>query len=450
MRTDQLPCRNCRVLALCYCVTAVVAAVASPATAQLQFESEPIDYLNAPVHDRVAQLQQDLDAGQSELAYEGSQGYLAAVLRLLDVPQSSQALVFSQTSFQLRKISPQRPRAVYFNDDVYVGWVQGGDVIELAAVDPRQGAIFYTLDQERTERPTFVRDRGQCMTCHASSRTQGVPGLLVRSVYADEDGRPQLGSGTFTTDHTSPFSERWGGWYVTGTHGKLRHMGNVISRDRRNPEAIDVQSGANRTDLDNLVETAPYLTPHSDLVALMVLEHQTQMHNYITLANFETRHAVHYDHIMNQALGRPEDYQSESTSRRISSAVEKLVRYLLLCDEFPLTSPVAGTSAFAAEYSARGPRDSRGRSLYQLDLSRRLFKYPCSPLIYSAAFDHLPSQTKRQVYRRLFDILFSREQDDDFGHLASADRTAIREILLDTKPDLRRQFAAFEQSAGGP
>ena len=408
---------------------------AGPAAAQLQFESEPINYQDAPVHDRIAQLQQKVDDGEIQLSYEGRRGYLRDVLRLLEVPPSSQALVFSQTSFQLRKISPHRPRAVYFNDDTYVGWVQGGDVIEFAAVDPQQGAIFYTLDQQRVSQPKFLRDRGQCMTCHASSRTQGVPGLLIRSVYADADGRPQLGSGTFTTDHRSPFTERWGGWYVSGTHGKLRHMGNCISRDRSNPEAIDIESGANRTDLKEFVDTTPYLKPTSDIVALMVMEHQTQMHNYITLANFETRHAQHYDRIMNKALGRPEDYQSESTGRRIVSAAEKLVRYMLLVDEFQLTSPVKGVSEFAAEFSSLGPLDSQDRSLRQLDLSSRLFKYPCSYLIYSDAFDSLPALVKQEVYRRLLEVLSGSDQDAQFEHLSSADRTAIREILTDTKPD---------------
>jgi hypothetical protein len=414
---------------------AVVMLVAAPAAAQLQFESPPIDYQTAPVHDPVARLQQRIDAGEVELDYDPRHGYLPDVLRLLDVPVSTQGLVFSQTSFQLRKISPRRPRAIYFNDDTYVGWVQGGDVIEIASVDPRQGAIFYTLDQDRVTHPRFLRDRGQCVTCHASSRTQGVPGLLVRSVYADADGRPQLGSGTFTTDHRSPFRQRWGGWYVSGTHGALRHMGNVISPDRDNPEEIDVQRGANRTDLAELVDTTPYLASTSDIVALMILEHQTQMHNYITLANFETRHAQHYDQIMNKALGRPEDHQSDSTARRIAVAAEKLVRYMLFVDEFPLSSPVKGVSGFAAEFSAGGPRDGHDRSLRELDLNGRLLKYPCSYLIYSDAFDGLPPAVKQVVYRRLLEVLTGTEQGGDFAHLSPADRSAILEILRETKPD---------------
>jgi hypothetical protein len=217
-------------------------------------------------------------------------------------------------------------------------------------------------------------------------------------------------------------------------------MGNVFSADRRNPEAIDVDAGANRQELKGLVDTSPYLQSDSDIVALMVLEHQTQMHNYITLANFETRHALHYDQIMNKALERPDDCRSESAKRRIGAAAEKLVRYMLFVDEFKLKSPVAGTSEFAAQFPARGPRDGQGRSLRELDLTGRLFKYPCSYLIYSESFNSLPPPVKQQVYDRLVQVLSGDDRSSEFAHLSPADRTAVREILVETKPDLRERF----------
>ncbi|MGE3779498.1 MAG: hypothetical protein AB7F89_20080, partial [Pirellulaceae bacterium] len=242
-----------------------------PVVGQLMFEAAPIDYHEVGANDPVARLQKRLDAGEVTLAFDKWHGYLPAVLEQLQVPVSSQGLVFSQTSFQLRKISPSRPRAVYFCDDVYIGWCQYGDVVEVSAVDSQLGAVFYTLEQEESSRPRFVRDKGQCLTCHASSRTQGVPGHLVRSVFADRGGVPLLGSGTFTTDHTSAMAERWGGWYVSGTHGDQRHMGNVMVQNKRDPESLDREAGANVVDLSKLVDTTPYLSPHSDLVALMVL-----------------------------------------------------------------------------------------------------------------------------------------------------------------------------------
>lgn len=408
----------------------------SSADAQLEFESAPINYNTTPTHDPFQVLRSRIERGDVTLTYDDEHGYLRAVLEHLDVPISSQMLVFSKTSFQLRRITSQRPRAVYFNDDVYVGWVQDGDVVEISAVDPQQGAIFYTLSQEKSERPQIKRDRGQCIVCHASSRTSGVPGHLVRSVYPSRSGQPFFGSGTFTTDHRSPFKERWGGWYVTGKHGEQRHMGNVVVTDRDHPEVLDIDYGANVTDLSDRLNTGPYLSPHSDIVALMVLEHQSRMHNLITRANFTTRTAQHYDDVMNKTMDRPADYRSESARRRIESAADKLVEYMLFADEVPLTDAVSGTSDFAAEFSARGPRDSQGRSLRDFDLANRMMKYPCSYLIYSEPFDGLPEEVLKHVYQRLFAVLSGQDDSDRFDHLTMDDRRAILEVVRETKPNL--------------
>ena len=419
------------------------------ASAQLEFEGAPINYDSAPVDDRVSQLQQKLDNGEASLKWDDKHGWLPSVLKQLDVPQSSQLLVFSKTSLQLRRIMPSRPRALYYSDDTYIGWVQRGDVVEVSTVDPRQGAIFYTLKQEVTESPKFVRDRGQCLICHASSRTKGVPGHLVRSVYPSRDGQPHFGLGTITTDHSTPFEKRFGGWYVTGKHGDMRHLGNAIADDNRR-DPIDPEPGANLESLGRLVRTSPYLQPGSDLVSLMVLEHQSQMHNFIARASFETRRAKYHDEVMNKALKRPNGYTSESTGRRINSAAGKLVEFLLFSDEFRLTSPVAGTSDFAQEFSAQGHRDSKGRSLRDFDLQTRMFRYPCSFLIHSAAFDALPPTMLDVVYGRLIEILNASPGSSDeaapFDHLSSADRIAIREIMVETKPEFRERLTAISKA----
>ena len=417
-------------------VGCVALLFANTAAGQLDFESEPINYASTTPTDRVHALATKVERGDAQLDYDDKSGYLLAVLKELEIPISSQMLVFSKTSFQLRRITAQRPRAVYFNDDVYVGWVQNGDVVEISAADPQLGAVFYTLRQEQAERPKIVRDRGQCIVCHASSRTSGVPGHLVRSVYADKSGQPFFGSGTFTTDHRSPFKERWGGWYVTGTHGKQRHMGNVISTDRDRPEDLDMEAGANITDLSDHVNTSPYLSPHSDIVALMVLEHQSRMHNLITRANFEAKSAHHYDEVMNKAMDRPTGHRSDSAKRRIDSAARKMVEYMLFADEFQLTDPVNGTSAFAEEFAARGLRDSKGRSLRDFDLSTRLMKYPCSYLIYSDTFDALPDEVKSRALQRLYDVVVGHDNSDTYAHLSTSDRKAIFEIIRETKPNL--------------
>jgi hypothetical protein len=412
----------------------VVGAVAVRASDD--FERDPIRYSTAAENNPASRLQQRLKDGSATLAYEKHFGYLRSLLTELRVPQSSQMLVFSKTSMQRSRICPQTPRAVYFGDDVYVGFCQAGSVLEVSAVDPNLGAVFYTLDQKAGGRPTLVRQNDACLLCHGSSQTRGVPGHLVRSVFPDQHGEPVLSSGSFRIDQTSPLARRWGGWYVTGTHGKQTHLGNLVLKDRREPEQVENLGGLNVTSLKGRIDPAAYLTPHSDIVALMVLEHQGEMHNQITRANFLGRLALHEEAALNRELGRSPEYHSETTYRRIKSAGDPLVKYLLFSGEATLTDPIQGTSGFAAEFVERGPRDLKGRSLRDLDLRTRLFKYPCSYLIYSPAFDALPGEVKDYVLRRVHDVLTDRDYSRDFENLSAGDRRAILEILRETKSDL--------------
>lgn len=412
----------------------------SAAAQRSSYESPPIDYIKAAVDDPVARLAAQLESGQVDLTFDRQHGYLVSVLDALEIPISSQTLVFSKTSLQRNRISPRTPRALYFNDDVYVGWCQYGDVLELAATDASQGAIFYSLKQDRNRKPELIRDQGQCLSCHASSRTQYVPGYLIRSVYSDSDGQPILNRGTFTTDQTSPFSERWGGWYVTGQHGAMQHMGNRFYSERESNDS-EVESAGNLDTLDGLVSTKPYLTPHSDLVALMVLEHQTQMHNAITAANFETRQALHQSFQMNRFLEREAGFISDSAQRRINGSAERVLRHLLMCDEFVLQDPVSGSSRFAEEFMTKGVKDKKGRSLREFDLKEQLFRYPCSYLIYSPAFDGLPDEVRGRVLAKLAEILLGTEQSDDYSHLSPSERQDILEILRDTKPEFAKLLA---------
>lgn len=401
-------------------------------------DSPPIEYSQTPPTDVVAQLKQQLDSGEVKLEWDEQHGWLPSLLKLLDIPTSSQLLVFSKTSLQTTKISPKRPRAIYFNDEAYVGNVQFGDIIELSAVDARQGAMFYSLDQSRSDSPRLRRTSDKCLACHDTRRTQSVPGFLVRSVYPSRSGHPHFELGTTTTDQTTDFRERFGGWYVTGEHGELRHRGNVIadiSNDKNNAQPpIDAEAGANVTDLSSHFNTDRYLSPHSDLVALMVLEHQAQMHNFITRATYEARRVEHYDATWNKMLDRPADFRSEVSERRIVAAGEALLEYLLFSGEYRLTSPIAGTSEFAAEFQSLGPRDSKGRSLRDFDLETRLFKYPCSFLIYSDSFAAIPANMREYIDRRLEEILSGEDQSPEFAHLSREDRTAIQEILAETLP----------------
>jgi hypothetical protein len=135
-----------------------------------------------------------------------------------------------------------------------------------------------------------------------------------------------------------------------------------------------------------------------------------------------------------------------STTGGLPSHLRDLVRdfvdYLLFIDEAPLPSPVKGSSTFAQEFAARGPRDSRGRSLRDLDLTHRLLRYRCSFLIYSDAFEALPAAVKNLVYERMWEVLSGRDTNKVYARLSLADRRAIVEILRDTKKGLPDSFRA--------
>ena len=415
-------------------VLALLAALAIRSQAQ-EFERPPIEYSKSQPNNCVSQLIERLESGQAKLSQEEGLGYLRSLLKELNVPASSQMLVFSKTSLQRQCITPRTPRALYFNDEVYVGFCDKGEMLEISAADPQLGAVFYTLEQESLARPQITRDLDNCLICHGSSQTKGVPGHVVRSVYADASGMPIFSSGTFRINQNSPLKQRWGGWYVTGTHGPQPHLGNLIAT-RQEPEDVDNSAGMNLTDIADRFASDSYLTPHSDIVALMVLEHQAEAQNLITQANFQTRQALHYEASLIKELGKPAGERWDSTKNRIGNASESLVEYLLFCEEAALTHKIEGTTSFAADFMGRGPRDKQGRSLRDFDLERRLFKYPCSYLVYSPAFEGLPPDAKEQVLLRLWEILSGKDQDAKFAHLSPADRTAILEILRDTLPDL--------------
>lgn len=411
------------------------ALAAGPAAAQIELERPPINYLKATPDDAVAQLQKRIVSGEVRLSFDSRFGYLPSVLEQLKVPASSQVLVYSKTSLQVKYISPRSPRAIYFNDDAYVGWVKGGN-LEVSAVDPQLGANFYLLEQQAADKPRFQRQTYECLQCHGSALTRDVPGHMVRSVHTEPDGHQLITAGSFLTDHTSPFKERWGGWYVTGEHGTQRHLGNLIVRRSDDLKNLNLEAGANARDLRPWMESSAALTGHSDIVALMVLEHQANLHNRITRASFLARGLLLEEQQANRESGRPLDQLSAETELRLREAAESVVEHLLFVGEARLTDPVTGRSGFAEEFAGRGPRDARGRSLRDLDLRSRMFKFPCSYLIYSRAFDELPPVVKDAVYRRLWDVLSAHPPLEKYGHLSAADRAAIVDILQDTKSDL--------------
>ena len=385
----------------------------------MPFDDGLLNYYKATVHDPITELQAFLDSGQATLHFSEKHGYLDSVLAELKIPKSSQVLVFSKTSFQRERISPATPRALFFNDDVYIGFIPGSPMMEVSTADPKLGGVFYTLDQNSRSKPKFTR-QDQCLECHASAKSMGVPGHLLRSFMTDESGVVELNSGISEVNHRTPIEERWGGWYVTGKHGNQTHRGNLLGKAAFAKQAKNPHHLGNLTDLRQFCNLAPYPGTNSDIVALMVLEHQIHMHNFITRLREETELTLAaYGHI-----------------NYVTNIAESFLKYMLFTEEAPIKSRIEGSSSFAKDFEGLGPFDSQGRSLRHFDLETRLFTYPCSYLIYSKSFDALPEKLKSYLDQRLYDILTNKDESPNFAGIPRKTKRAIFEILATTRKDL--------------
>ena len=388
-------------------------------------EHPAIRYADTEPNDEVMRLASEIRRGATLQPTEPDR-WLRAVLDALDVPPASQLLVFSRTGIQRTVTGPERPRAIYFNDTVVVGYIPGARHLEIAAHDARQGVQFYTIDQTAAV-PEIVR-RTTCLSCHVSSNTLEVPGMIARSMVTGEDGEvlPQLGS--YKVDHRSPLSQRWGGWFVTGTYvspayAGVAHMGNVTTTPH--PRRVGAAAATSNEVFIRWTARDPapagYLSADSDIAALLVFDHQMHATNLLTRLQWEARVA--------------QTARGPGAEDRVDELVAELVDYFLFVGEAAPPGEVIPREAFATAFMTRGPRDRHGRSLRELDLQRRLLRYPCSYMIYSPAFDGLPAEVRNAVYERLHAVLSGAVTGPSYAHLSHSDRLAIAEILRDTKPD---------------
>jgi len=364
----------------------------------------------APV-DPVAALAAELESGGTPLAFAPSaKGYTPDLLRRLKIDDDTQVLVFSKTSLQQNFIGPGTPRAIYFNDTVSLGYIPGAPLIEMWAVG-RDGAMrFYTLKNTQAAGARPEADADKCKICHAGLHP-AAPGPLMMSVSTRPDGI--VSQYSLFTDGRTPIAERWGGWYVTGRHGDMRHRGNVAA-DAAAPASP--QAGQNLMSLAGRFDPARYPRQTSDIVALMTLEHET---GFLNLAgDIQARVAFH------------------SALATIDKAVDDLADYMLGIDGAVLSAPVVGASGFAERFAAQGPKDGNGRGLRDVDLRSRLFRYPLSYMIYSTAFDALPAEAKDKLYHRLADVLTGKDRSAKYLSLPAEDRAAAFDIVAATKPGL--------------
>lgn len=425
LRPDRVACALTRLALIPALLLFVFAPLRSTAedfqgsTHQVPYDDEVIKYTGEPSNDPVAQLAKKIESGEVKLPWDEKFGYLPGLLDLLHVPKSSQTLVFSKTSVQRSEITPSNPRSLFFNDDVYLGYIPGAPVMEVSAVDPKLGGVFYSLEQEKVRKPKFTRE-SDCLRCHSGPRSLGVPGHLMRSIGTDLTGELDALTEIEGIDHCTPLADRWAGWYVTGQLGGQTHRGNLVGPEAFARHAQDPSYLASLNDLSCFFDPSKYLMPGSDVVALMVLEHQAHMHNYITRLNYEARIMLSmYGHI-----------------RYLKHQEDAFLRCLLFTEEAPLTAAISGNPEFTRAFAAPGPRDHLGRSLRDFDLQTRIFLHPCSFLIYTASFDSLPAPIHDHLLERLYAILTGADEDPQFARRTPEERQAILEILRETKPGL--------------
>jgi hypothetical protein len=342
---------------------------------------------------------------------------------------------------QFELIQAATPRAIYFNDDAYVAWVPGTNFIEITAMDSAVGPVFYTLPNRDPTTTAFDRETLRCLTCHDtfSMMGGGVPRFLFMSSPVTAKGEPLTTEISKETTDATPIRDRWGGWYVTGKPDTSAHLGNIQLNGTVPPTAEIASLKLNRPgtldNLDRLFDTHPYLTDHSDIVALLVFEHQVYIEDIITRANYKSRTMLARQNDNQPVDARTFDELSPKAKVMVKAMLEPLVKALLQVDATQFPCKIAGNSGFDHWFQAQGPRDPQGHSLRELDLTTRLFRYPLSYMIYSVGFDGLPAYAKDYVYRRLADILSGRDQSAPYARISPADRATSLEILTATKPD---------------
>lgn len=397
------------------------------------FERSPILYSETASDDAVARLAREIETGDWVVGPLDGKSFLKAVLKKLEIPEESQVLVFSKTSLQNSLINQRNPRAIYFSMDAYVGWVPGGKV-EVIIEDKKLGPVFYTIDPPMGDRPAkILRATDSCLQCHATSRTSGVPGMFIRSVVPDQNSFAILSAGTSLVTDSTPLKDRWGGWYVSGSSDHP-HLGNRWIPDSKLEGGELPPEVSKHEDLSELIDTGKYLQPTSDIVALMVLEHQCRTHNLMTKAKMGYQRARYFQ----KSYSEGEDLDSEEgmSWKTADSSAKEIVKAFLFTDEVdPGGDGVDGSKAFEEAFEGKGIKTAKGKSLRDLRLYGRIFKNRCSYMIHSMAFEGMPEIVKKRVFHHLRLELAA----DVENHLSSREKKAIRGILTETVPGFKSE-----------
>lgn len=382
-----------------------------------------VAYSRAADSNAVAAFMNNLQRGAVTLQYAAPRGYLDSLLEALDIPASSQLLVFSRTSLQAPFISSTTPRAIYFNDHTYVAWVQGSEYLEILTIDGDRGPVFFSVRNSPGKPIEFHRETVRCLACHdsASMRQGGVPRVMVLSSSVEAQINPAGRYAPIEVTPATALEDRWGGWFVTGRLGTQLHLGNLPLAGPPDPTVRRIHNRSNLDGLQGYFDTAPYLTDKSDIVAFLVLEHQAHVQNLVTRVRFESA----------ADAGAARQWSDLPSARKdaLKGHLDHLVRALTFQDERRLLGRIRGGAGFEAAFHQRGPRDAQGRSLREFDLLTRTFRFAVSYTIYSGQFDALPDSAKDYVYRQIATYLNSPSSE-----VAATDMSATMEILIETRP----------------
>ncbi len=374
-------------------------------------------YWTRPLNDPFSKLIPDFESGKIQLDTQNQLTFVTSLLKALDIPASSQMLVFSTTSLQLSKISPRNPRALYFNEDLYLGYIPGGK-IEIISIDPQLGGIFYIFEIPRDQGTPQPQRAKRCMNCHADTDTRHVPGLVIKSVIPGPNGGSLNSFRREQTGHQIPLEDRFGGWHLTGADPIKKHWGNLIGQ--LSPAGLKkqiIQPG-------QLFDFNNYPLDRSDILPQLLHEHQVGFINRVVEAGYKYRAYQDSDKgILNPAH-----------SKELERITSDLTRYLLFADEANLPRGIQGDAQFKKDFRANRQTLASGESLKDLDLGRHLFKYRCSYMIYSNAFQGLPKKFKQQIYQKLAKALSTDKPDPNYSYLPSAEKRIIKKLLQTTLP----------------
>lgn len=386
----------------------------------MDFKAPPHSYLDWKPKDRFAELQEKAQKGEVKIDTSSDRAFLSSLLQALNVPVSSQMLVFSASSLQSEIINPRNPRALYFNEDTYIGWVPGG-LVEIIAADPEMGPIFYVFDRLRPGGPVpNVTRSTKCMNCHAGNATRRLPGLIAESLLVSQAGSSLETYRRDVQGHQIPLENRFGGWHLTGEHNLTDNKANVMGLTRNGRiEKTPVPPGQfSNLDL--------HLLPTSDILPHLVHEHQMGFENRLVYAIYTMRQLKAENKGLMSAEGKAE----------IEERAQELARYIVFADEakFPAKG-IVGDPKYAEDFLRDRKMTKAGLSLKDFDMRTRIFKHRCSFMLYTDTWKHAPRELKDRVYYHMAGYL--RDQPDaQHAHIPPAERLAIRSILKETVTDL--------------